>query len=194
MEYIVISETRIKIMLTQKELLKYNIDSEDFSITNEEQRCALRRILNDACKQSGFSSDSSRLMVQMYPARRGGCEIFVTRLCDSAVGQCPSFGGEISLAEPSGSCACFGFSDFGELNAVCRQLHHTGYRGDSDVYLSDGGTYYLILAGIAHQCGYSKFSFIREFAKSASDELPGYIFEHGRVICEGDAVGRIGRI
>ena len=29
---------------------------------------------------------------------------------------------------------------------------------------------------------------------SASDEIPGYIFEHGRVICEGDAVGRIGRI
>lgn len=50
MEYIIISNTKIKIMLTQKELDKYNIDGESLSIANEDQRLALRRVLNDPIK------------------------------------------------------------------------------------------------------------------------------------------------
>ena len=54
MELIIISDKKMKIMLTEKELSRYNLDSENFSMENDSQRHAFRRLLNDACKQSGF--------------------------------------------------------------------------------------------------------------------------------------------
>ena len=80
MELIIISDKKMKIMLTEKELYRYNLDSENFSLENDAQRHAFRRVLNDACRQSGFENKHSRLMVQMYPGKKGGCEIFVTRM------------------------------------------------------------------------------------------------------------------
>lgn len=197
MEYIIISDTKIKIMLTQRELDKYNIDSESFGIGSEDQRLALRRVLNDACRQSGFDSSASRLMVQMYPAKKGGCEIFVTRLEGSSCGVCGCVLGE---GHGDGDvyndgCACFSFVSFKGLNAVCRHLHNTGYSGDSDIYISDGGLYYLILGKCHSSAGsYNRFSFINEFARTAFDGVPGYVFEHSRPICEGNAVEVIGRL
>lgn len=197
MEYIIISDTKIKIMLTQKELDKYKIDSESFSIGNEEQRLAFRKILNDACTQSGFDGSASRLMVQMYPAKRGGCEIFVTRL-DSAASTTNNciFGGIYKKCEKAKEKSmCFLFRSFTGLNAVCRHLHNVGYSGDSDIYVSDNGVYYLILdTSPASDNKYSQLSFINEFAKGSMDEIPAYIYEHGRLVCEKNAVELIGRL
>ena len=197
MEYIIISNTKIKIMLTQKELDKYNIDGESLSIANEDQRLALRRVLNDACRQSGFNSSASRLMVQMFPAKRGGCEIFVTRLDGSSCGSCGCVLGDVCSDEGAveENCACFTFYSFKGLNAVCRHLHNTGYSGDSDIYISEGGVYYLILSkSTLSDSAYTRLSFINEFAKSATDGVPGYIYEHGRPVCEGNAVEIIGKL
>lgn len=197
MEYIIISDTKIKIMLTQKELDKYNIDSESFSIGNEEQRLAFRKVLNDACRQSGFDSSASRLMVQMYPAKRGGCEIFVTRLDGTSCGAYSCVFGDIYNEGSTNNekCACFTFRTFKGLNAVCRHLLNTGYSGDSDIYISEGGVYYLILIGSTlSDNAYTRLSFINEFAKSTMDDIPGYIYEHGRLVCEKNAVETIGSI
>lgn len=197
MEYIIISDTKIKIMLTQKELDKYNIDSEDFSIGNEEQRTAFRKVLNDACMQSGFDSSSSRLMVQMYPAKKGGCEIFVTRLDSSSCGlhNCIFSNLYDDGTRTSKKGVCFSFQSFAGLNAVCRHLHNIGYNGDSDIYAADNGVYYLILdeSGLSEN-SYTHLSFINEYAKRSMNDIPGYIYEHGRLICEKNAISLIGRL
>jgi adapter protein MecA 1/2 len=197
MEYIIISDTKIKITLTQKELDKYNIDSEDFSIGNEEQRIAFRKVLNDACMQSGFDSSSSRLMVQMYPAKRGGCEIFVTRLDSSSsdLHNCIFSNVCNDSREASKKGICFSFQSFERLNAVCRHLRNIGYNGDSDVYAADNGVYYLILnEGRLPENSFTHLSFINEYAKRSMNDIPGYIFEHGRLICEKNAISLIGRL
>ena len=153
--------------------------------------------MNDACVQSGFDGSTSRLMVQMYPAKRGGCEIFVTRLDSSPCGTQSCIFGNIynEKTEAKTKSICFSFRSFTRLNAVCRHLHNIGYSGDSDIYVSDSGVYYLILDGSPlSENKYSVLSFVNEFAKSSMDEIPGYIYEHGRLVCEKNAVNLIGQI
>ena len=83
MELIVINESQIKLTLTPADLDRYPPDAEEGAL--------FRAILRDACLlgerepgsspiPAGFADRGGKLFVQMYPSRRGGCELFVTRL------------------------------------------------------------------------------------------------------------------
>lgn len=203
MEFIIISDNKMKIMLTQKDLDKYNIDGENFSICNDTQRHAFRHVLNDACKQSGFEGNTSRLMVQMYPSKRGGCEIFVTKL--DAVEKCVHSGQtktkdaekKVLGEHEQNGILCYSFSEFSHLNTVCRQLRQISFYGKSSIYADRCGTYYLILEpydthkSLTEQ--YCTLSFIDEFAsRSDPSRTIAYIEEYGKVICRESAVEQIG--
>ncbi len=203
MEFIIISDSKMKIMLTQKDLDKYNIDGENFSICNDTQRHAFRHVLNDACRQSGFEGNTSRLMVQMYPSKRGGCEIFVTKL--DAIDRCSQNDRKkkkevekcLPVETAQNGILCYSFSEFSHLITVCRQLKRGAFYGKSSVYADRGGAYYLILEphstdkGLTD--GYCTLSFIDEFAgRSDPGRTIAYIEEYGKVICREAAVEQIG--
>lgn len=203
MEFIIISDNKMKIMLTQKDLDKYSIDGENFSICNDTQRHAFRHMLNDACRKSGFEGNASRLMVQMYPCKRGGCEIFVTKLdgTDRYAEQDQEKRGsaERSLFGDISQCGifCYSFSEFSHLNTVCRQLRQSSFLGKSSIYADKSGSYYLILEPRdprkAAGNGYGTLSFIDEFAvRSDPAKTIAYIEEYGKPICREGAVEQIG--
>ncbi len=203
MELVIISDKKMKIMLTQKELDRYNIDSESFSITNDAHRHAFRRLLNDACKQSGFENNAARLMVQMYPAKKGGCEIFVTKMESSeAPSKRPSSPSPISLDiecyETSDDAACYCFDTFSHLNSVCRQLVTSRFKGKSDAYVSTSGTYYLILSKFHSKRSigqpYNNLSFINEFTVSSGLGSIPYVQEYCKLICKDKAVDVLGML
>ncbi len=194
MEFIIISDSKMKITLTQKELDIYNIDSESFSIGNDAQRHAFRKVLNDACKKSGFDGDYSRLMVQMYPAKRGGCEIFVTRLDPKEESRKDAKATYKKKKEEFGE-VCFCFSGFHELTSVCKQLLISGFSEKSSLYRSECGAYYLVIEGIPEtEEDYTPFSFIREFSKSTSQTPVCYLTEYCKPVCEVNAVETIGNL
>ena len=203
MELIVISDKKMKIMLSEKELNRYNIDSENFSMNNDAQRHAFRRVLNDACKQSGFDGKASRLLVQMYPAKKGGCEIFVTRIENGendnkkALPLSP-ISLDIDCCDTVNDIACYMFDNFSHINTVCKQLLISGFSGKSNAYISNEGTYYLILSNFSAknplQKPYSNLSFINEFAKSTSLCVLSYAEDYCKKLCEYDAVSTLGNI
>ena len=80
MELIVISHTKIKIMLSKPDMARYELTSSHMDFADEHTRCSVRRILADAEKQIGFDTEGERLFVQFFASRDGGCEIFVTKL------------------------------------------------------------------------------------------------------------------
>jgi len=203
MELIIISDKKLKIMLTEKELDRYNIDSENFSMENDAQRYAFRRILSDACKQSGFENSFSRLMVQMYPGKKGGCEIFITRIeSDDSERKKASPSSPVSLDidcyDTYNDVVCYSFECFSHLNTVCRQLLISGFSGKSDAYISSDGTYYLILSEFYSASylnkPYNNTSFISEFAGRTGLCALGYVEEYCKKICDKKAVEILGRI
>jgi negative regulator of genetic competence, sporulation and motility len=86
MELIQISESKLKIMLAPEDLLRYELDpvSADWDYACTETRRALRTIFNEVREQTGFNAGDGRILLQFYPSRAGGCELFVTRLAAAA--------------------------------------------------------------------------------------------------------------
>lgn len=80
MELILISDSRLKIMLTAEDMRLHGITCDTLDKSSITSRKAFWNILDEAKLQTGFDPAGSKLFVQMYPSKTGGCELFVTRL------------------------------------------------------------------------------------------------------------------
>ncbi len=80
MELIVISESKLKIMLTAPDMARYRLEPNRMDCADARTRAAFRHIFDDARAEIGFDTEGERLFVQLYASREGGCEIFVTKL------------------------------------------------------------------------------------------------------------------
>lgn len=80
MELIVISESKLKIMLSAPDMAYYELESTRVDCADAHTRAAFRHIFADARSAIGFDTAGERLLVQLYASREGGCEIFVTKL------------------------------------------------------------------------------------------------------------------
>ena len=80
MELIRIDEEKLKMILSHEDLLEFELDEDDLDYTNTETKRMFWELLRRAKQSTGFDTDGHRVLVQLYPSREGGCEIFVTRL------------------------------------------------------------------------------------------------------------------
>ncbi len=78
MELILISNTKLKIMLDESDMIKYHIGSESDCAKGSTRR-AIRSLLECARDQIGFNTDGEEIFVQLYTSKKGGCELFITK-------------------------------------------------------------------------------------------------------------------
>ncbi|MGM9643264.1 MAG: adaptor protein MecA [Eubacteriales bacterium] len=185
MELILISNSKLKIMLSAEDMKKYNIDSDG--------ECALRRgfapVLERAHDDCGFDINSGRLLVQVFPSREGGCEMFVTRVAQERRTQEQ---GEEYRPSPS-VCILRTVSD---LTALCRALCSRGYGSESSAYALNEGVYALILPDLDRdECLPLEACVISEYGERRDCEnIEGYIKEHARPIFTCGAVSRLAEL
>lgn len=89
MELIIISSSKLKIMLTAPDMQHYELQGNSLSCVDEGTRRAFRHIFDDARAQAGFDTEGERLFIQLYTSRDGGCEIFVTKLGENETKDAP---------------------------------------------------------------------------------------------------------
>ena len=210
MEFILINDNKIKVMLTEDDLREFEIETEELDYSNTDTKRMFWDVLSRAKKLTGFDTDGQRVLVQLYPSRHGGCEMFVTKigtLC-SADENCainkrtPIISERITLDKgtdishkPNKNLAAFSFESLNEAIAVCRRLSQLKYTEDSSAYIGDDNRYYLILTGI-DVSGYTmdKYSFISEFGTIENIEsTKNYLFEHSTPIGKRKAVSLLSR-
>ena len=205
MEFILISDNKIKVMLTEDDLREFEIETEDLDYSNTDTKRMFWDVLSRAKKLTGFDTDGQRVLVQLYPSRHGGCELFVTKigtLC-AADENCPTkkrapiLSEKISFDE-DGECldakkknyAAFSFDSIETVIAVCRRLSKIDYSSYSSAYIGDNGRYYLILNDI-DVSGYTldKYSFLFEFGSLEGYETTAaYLTEHAKSLAKTRAV------
>lgn len=78
MELILISNTKLKIMLNEDDMRQYKIGNEA-DCAEADTRRAIRSLLERAKEQVGFNTDGEEIFVQLYTSKKGGCELFVTK-------------------------------------------------------------------------------------------------------------------
>ena len=80
MEFVRISDKKMKLTLTEEELRRYGVAVEELSADTAARRKMLWTLLDEAKKETGIDAVRAKTLVEVFPGRRGGCEVFVTLL------------------------------------------------------------------------------------------------------------------
>lgn len=206
MELIVISESKLKIMLSGEDMVKYELEEERVEGCDAHTRRVFRRIFEDARVAVGFETLGERLLVQYYATGDGGgCEIFVTKL--GTEDRFLAEEGEEELLRQIYACEeetgalrrCFSFHRLDELLAVCRRLRAVGYEGASRVYIGEGEreVWYLFLdiPGAVGTRMPRRLAFLSEYGDAVKEDgIEDLLSEHGRLICGESAVEVLGEL
>ena len=102
MEFYVICSTKLKITMTEEETAQYGIKATDGEYEGSSVRTSLGLILARAESEAGFKVGTEQVLIQLYPMREGGCEIFVTKLSTLSGKERKSLVGKDSLSTYSG--------------------------------------------------------------------------------------------
>jgi negative regulator of genetic competence, sporulation and motility len=186
MELIVISDTKLKVMLTPTDMQTYGLDFSGDEYDNAKTRRAIWHLFDEVKRRCGFDVAGDRVMVQLWPAGDGGCEIYVNKLGT------PPPRRERPNAPPRFAKRLYTFEALRELLAVCRALEHSRYARMSEVWLSDDGAWYLVLEASEGGESVDELSFIEEYGlRLRSAGAMQLLTEHGSPIALGNAVERM---
>lgn len=200
MDYIKISNSKLKIMLTAQDMEKYNLHTASVAVPDLQVRQILQRLLCDAHVHMDFMGEDTRLYVQMFPCNGGGCELFISRL-DSL--QKPG------LPEPlSGSKALtvkdrdfgntvYSFESLSDMIALCRRLCSVGFDYESIAFMENEYKYYLFLCEFPMPSLYEldTYCFLCEYGtRQNPKQIENRMAEYGRMICKNDAVHVLGQL
>lgn len=195
MELLLISDSKLKVMLTEEDMKKYDLHGEKIDYDNTETRRAFWEILDEAKHRTGFDAASDKVLIQLYPSRDGGCELFVTKL-----GLIPPLA-ERTIAKSNrvtmlaARRAVYRFSGLAELTAAARAVANVPSLRESDVYYGDDGHYYLVLEERTGKSStVSEFSRISEYGTPLASTAAAYIAEHASRLTHGDAIPLYARL
>lgn len=190
MELILISGNKLKVILDADEARKYKIIDND-GIDLHCKGKNLREILDDIYRLSGFDTKSENISVEIFESRDGGCELFITRQTERKTYSakqiktlcCECLSDNVTLS--------YIFKTMSDLISVCKLLGEKAMPTKSQAFSVGSKNFYLILTflGFFTPELYSSLEFISEYGdRIASEHLEDYLDEHGKVICDGEAI------
>jgi negative regulator of genetic competence, sporulation and motility len=172
-------------------MMHYAINSDLLNYENTETRRAVWQILDEAKQQTGFDAASDRVLIQVYPSRAGGCEMYVTKVPLPLPH--PTEGEDMRTHE--GRWEIYYFKDLTCLLQACQQLNIRTTLRESAAYASCDGGYYLLLRDEAADSllgaapAYNPAEEFGERLKCTAARI-AYIKEHATCLCEKDAVAQ----
>lgn len=202
MELIPISSQKLKVTMSAADLAQYSLSCDALDYENAATRRAVRTLLADVNTRCGFETAPDRVFVQVYPARGGGCELYITRLNDAAEEpsdpipsptELPPRSDPAEQAEADGqaSFVCiYAFPTMRQLLCGCAALAAAGYQWESRAYEDEERTRYFLT--LREEVAGSAEAFTLPSATGAVRQPVGsafaYIGEHCTCLCETDAV------
>lgn len=199
MNIILISDDRLKVILTDADLNNYGIRVEDMDYDNIETKRVFRTILDKAKNETGFDASHSRIFIQIYPDIRGGCEMYVSRIGEKS-SSCRSGRGRVSYGEggkEKSSEHIYRFEAMEDLLRACRLLREVGFSVTSSAYAErengDGACYLMAVLTVESEARASYL--LSEYGERCADRYGRWwIAERCALLCEGNAVGILGNL
>ena len=134
-----VGESKIKIVLSEEERQSYSLDTSAPDISGPSARRSFWSILDMAKREVGFDPAGDKVLIQLYPIKNGGCEIFVTKL-----GILPESSAKIvsksdKVAMLSKKKTLYAFTDLDDLINAARAIKAMSgdFLPESDVFLAD---------------------------------------------------------
>lgn len=195
-ELIVINENKLKVMLSDEEMIKYDIDRLGDGAVQGTRR-AFRNMIDEIKNRTGFDADSTKLCIQLYPCHSGGCELYLTRLCgtDSVYENASPDDTKFDYSELATTDFdrirgdVYGFENLAELISVCRAFDIRFPARTATAYIDDSGGTMLVFE---NKLSEKERSLIEEFGQSQRGEaVRKYIPEHCLRLFDGNAVSAL---
>ena len=195
MEFLLIGESKIKIVLNEEETERYGLDKSAPDVSGTGERRSFWRILDMAKSEVGFDPSGDKVLIQLYPIKNGGCEIFVTKLgiLPDASARLVSKSNKVALLSKKKSLYLFG-----ELDDVIRAARAVrAVSGEtlpeSDVFTTDD-KYYLSIEEYGKGGEPIEFPCILEFGVGLTADMFTYVFEHATRLTDGDGIEKFSRL
>ncbi len=190
MDFLKISETKLKITLSSAECDKYNIDRESSEFSGNEIKTVIHDILAVAGERCGFSVDGERILVQLYPLPDGSCELFITKISNLPRRERRVVDETDSLRKLEDRRSVYRFPDTETLLSAVRAIYREGV--ECDLYMADTGDCYIRLREELSD-KISEFEILTEYG-SRMDSVPLFVMgEYGSMLAEGDALDYVMR-
>lgn len=188
MKFLNISDTKLKVILSEKECAEYGIDTTKSEFTRAEIKSVMRDILSFSEGECGFAVTSEKILVQLYPMPSGECEIFVTKLIGLTSrerGMLKGVDGLITIEKKRG---IYRFDSREALICAARAIYSEGV--ECELYTDELGRYYIAIDEEITD-GISRVEVLIEFADRLSD-LPIHVLsEYGRCISSTNTLEKI---
>ena len=175
MEIIRIGDSGFKLSLNKSDMKAYGINLSALSSDTASGRKALRALLDEVKAQTGVDTAKRRTLLEAFPDKEGGCEIFMTLLC----------------AEKKTKTALYRFESLAELCAAVGKLDAPPLGEESALYTMGDGSYFLSLPIPEEGSGrlFSPYSFFEEYGTRERNTLyPAYLREYGTCLCSEGAL------
>lgn len=196
MDVLKISNTKVKIMLTPEDMKKYALDIEDVDYNDRGTRGKVWKILDYVKKNYGFNPDGEKLLIQFYPSKDGGAELFVTKLAGLSKGdeRFMSKSGNVTMLDSKRTM--YNFPNLEDLIQASKIISGAKSIKESELFYSDADGYYLEITerGATRLGQICEFAILLEFASKTPDEKIPYITEHCKKLTDGAAVEQLSRL
>ena len=191
LEFLLIGDSKIKIVLSGEEAERYKLDSASPDVSGPGARRIFWRILEQAKGQVGFDPAGDKVLIQLYPIKNGGCELFVTKLGILSDSSARLVSKSDRIAMLSKKRLLYAFDTLEDTIAAARAIK--AIVGDispsSDVYY-EKDKYYLAIEEYGKGGEPVEFPCILEFGTGITTELSSYISEHATRLTDGDGIER----
>ena len=203
MELIVINENKLKILLDACEMQKYGLDENEFHLCISDTRKILSKILHNSPLKSNFEmySPNEKILLQLYPEKHGGCELYVTKL--NIENEKITEEDELMTADKNNLLPieakylqkdkklllCYRFGELSYVILSCRALFDIGFSGESTLHYHRDGAYYLLLKQEATEIYRRCSAILSEFGELKNAEHTMLeLTEYGECICKANAI------
>lgn len=182
MEFLVVSDSKLKIMMNRDDMKKYGIDGDNIDYDNPKIRRSFWRILDVARNECGFEASGDKVLIQFYPSKDGS-EIFVTKLGLISAGAERTIAKSSKVAMLSTRRTVYKFSSFSSLVSAAKIIELEECERPPKAYFDERGSYYIIADERRGPIGRaSEISPINEYGREIPENLAGYISEHSTEI------------
>lgn len=196
MDILKISESKLKIMLTKADVKKYKLDTDNVDYNDTKTRNKVWEILDYVKKYHGFDHDGEKLLIQFYPSRDGGAELFVTKLENLSHKNERSISKASNVTMLDSKRTIYSFGSFDDLIRASRIIKNSKSIKGSELFFDGENGYYLEIheRGASRNGSICDFAILLEFSSAVPKELFPYITEHCSKLTRGNAVEQLAKL
>ena len=190
LELLKINSTKLKITLAPDECARYGIKEAGGDFDTRSVREVVADILDEA-GAGGFCKPKEKILVQLYPAKGGGAELFITKLSTLPEREQKAITSSEHLSTYTREMAAFAFESFSDLVRASKLPSLGGKR--SDLYLCGEGKFLLLIEekrlGLMSDC-----DVLSEFGSRLPQGSAAPLAEWDKLLASGDAIAKLSKL